>query len=271
MSSLSSPAPLQPFVDRLASRSPLGRAERQALLDLPASPAQIETNRDFVRLGERVDHASCVVQGLIGRFGQNRQGNRQITAVHIPGDMVDLHSVVVPDAGSALQALSVTTILRVPHAALRDAARRHPAIAEAFWRECVADAAVLAEWVVNVGRRDARSRMAHLICELGCRFESAGFPVGFSFPFLGTQNHLADMLGLTPVHVNRTLQALKRDDVVAVRSRAIEILDWNRLVEIGDFDPRYLHIKPAANDAEGFPFSPNPGAAAEPGMLVAGR
>lgn len=235
-------APLQPFVDKLVSRSQLGHAEQRALLSLPANPVQIQTNRDFVRLGERVHHASFVVAGLVGRFGQNREGNRQITAVHIPADMANLHSVVAPDACAALQALSVTTILRVPHDALRAVARRFPAIAEAFWRECVVDAAVLAEWIVNVGRRDARSRLAHLLCEITCRVEGKGGKVGSTIPFPATQLHMADMAGLTSIHVNRSLQSLRRDGIVDVHSREIHILDWKRLRQVGDFDADYLRI-----------------------------
>jgi CRP-like cAMP-binding protein len=247
--SLADPAPLQPFLDRLVSRSRLGAAEQRAILALPALPAQVRTNSDFVRLGERVDHATFVVSGLIGRFGQNRRGNRQITAVHIPTDMVDLHSVVMPEACSALQALTVTTILRVPHRALRDAARSYPAIAEAFWRECVVDSAVLSEWVVNVGRRDARARLAHLLCEMACRIEGIGHQVGLGFEFPATQTHIADMIGLTSVHVNRTLQALKSENVVAVQAQVVQILDWNRLIEIGEFDPNYLQIGVPASEA----------------------
>jgi CRP-like cAMP-binding protein len=246
--SLSDSSPLQPFLDKLVSRSNLNDAEQRAILALPARPDQIQTKRDFVRQGERVHHACFVVAGLVGRFGQNRDGSRQITAVHIPTDMVDLHSVVAPDACSALQALSVTTILRVPHEALRDAARRYPAIAEAFWRECVVDAAVLAEWVVNVGRRDARSRLSHLICEIACREAGAGENVGSDFPFLASQAHLADMTGLTSVHVNRSLRVLRDDNVVDVRPRMVRILDWKRLVEIGDFDSDYLRLAKVAND-----------------------
>ncbi len=242
---LSDPTPLQPFVDKLVSRSNLGAAEQQAILALPAHPAQIETNRDFVRLGEQVDHASFVVAGLVGRFGQNRDGNRQITAVHIPTDMVDLHSVVAPEACSALQALSVTTILRVPHHALRDVARRFPAVAEAFWRECVVDAAVLAEWIVNVGRRNARSRMAHLLCEIACRVKGEDGQDGCLVPFAATQTHIADMTGLTPVHVNRTLQALRAERVVDVSGRMIHIRDWQRLAGIGEFDRSYLSLAAA--------------------------
>lgn len=246
---LSDPIPLQPFLDKLISRSKLGPAECAAILSLPAHPIQIETNRDFVRLGERVNHASFVVAGLVGRFGQNRDGARQITAVHIPTDMVDLHSVVVPEACSALQALSVTTILRVPHQALQTVARRYPAIAEAFWRECAVDAAVLAEWIVNVGRRDARSRLAHLLCEIACRVARSDQGVGLTIPFPATQSHIADMTGLTSVHVNRSLRALS--DVVEVRSKMIHILDWKRLIRIGDFDPDYLRLAQPANETIG--------------------
>ncbi|MEA3012942.1 MAG: hypothetical protein QOD42_1487 [Sphingomonadales bacterium] len=247
--SVSDPPPLQPFLTKLLSHSALGEAERQAILDLPAHPGRIQTHRDFVRLGERVGHACLVVEGLVGRFGQNRDGKRQITAVHIPTDMVNLQSVAVPEACSALQALAVTTILRIPHPALRDVARCYPAIAQAFWRESVIDAAVLAEWVVNVGRRDARSRMAHLLCEIACRTHAAGRRVGLRFEFPATQAHVADMLGLTSVHVNRTAQALRKENVVRIETHAIEILDWKRLAAIGEFDPGYLHLGPAATEA----------------------
>ena len=243
------PNPLQPFLDKLDSRSNFGAAEGQAILDLPAHPAQIETNRDFVRLGERVEHASFVVAGLVGRFGQNRDGSRQITAVHIPSDMVNLHSVVVPEACSALQALSVTTILRVPHWALRDVAHRYPALAEAFWRESVVDAAVLSEWVVNVGRRDAQSRVAHLLCEIVCRVGDPGADGGLGISFPATQTHIADMTGLTSVHVNRTLKSLREAALVEVRDRAIHVLDWNGLCKMGDFDAGYLCLPESANDA----------------------
>ena len=238
------------FLEKLTSRSPLSAAEREAILALPGHPVQVRCNHDFIRLGERVDHACLVVDGLIGRFGQNRRGERQITAVHIPGDMADLHSVVVPDARSALQALTVTTIIKVPHEALRQLARRYPAIAEAFWRECVIDAAILSEWVVNVGRRDARASAAHLLCELAYRYEAAGKEVGFTFDFPATQTHLADMLALTSVHVNRTLKALQADEVAHVRDGVVRVLDWQRLIKVGEFDPSYLQIRPPAEASD---------------------
>ena len=244
----STSTPFVRFLEKLTSRSVLGEQERQAILSLPGHPVQVQANRDFIRLGERVNHASLIVDGLVGRFGQNREGNRQITAVHIPGDMADLESVVAPDAGSALQALTVTTIMKVPHAALREAARRYSAIAEAFWRECVVDAAVLAEWTVNVGRRDARARAAHLLCEIACRSGAVDENGGRSFPFPATQTHLGDMMALTPVHVNRTLQSLRREGLVEIQNRVVRILDWEAMADVGEFDPTYLQIGKSAND-----------------------
>ncbi|WP_371416838.1 Crp/Fnr family transcriptional regulator [Sphingosinicella sp. BN140058] len=183
-----------------------------------------------------------IVDGLVGRFGQNSDGNRQITALHIGGDMADLHSVVVPGSATALQALAVTTILRVPHEALRRLARDRPAIAEAFWRECVIDGAILSEWVVNVGRRDARTRTAHLLCEMAIRCRAGVLGRRFSFGFPVTQNHLADMLALTPVHVNRMLKCLREEGAADLRGKTAHVLDWQLLADIGDFDPSYLQI-----------------------------
>lgn len=240
--SISDINPLRLFVSKLVRHSALSVEEKQALLALPAHPVQVSYNSDFVRLGERVEYACLVVDGLVGRFGQNRDGSRQITALHIPGDMPDLHSMISPIASSALQALTVTTIMKVPHSALRGLVREHPNVAEAFWRECVADAAVLSEWVVNVGRRDARTRIAHFLCELACRYEATGTNVGFEFDLPVTQDQLADITALTPVHVNRMLKVLQEQNIAMVRNRRVTVLDWQKLVATGEFNSDYLQI-----------------------------
>ena len=237
---------LQRFLDRLTSRSVLSTEEQQAILNLPGQTVQVEANRDFVRLGETVGHSCLIVAGFVGRFGQNAEGGRQITALHIPGDMADLHSVVQPEGTSALQAISTATIMRIPHHAIRAAAGRYPALAEALWRDCMVDAAILSQWVVNVGRRDAKSRIAHLLCETAWRFrvEPSTAQSLFSFPL--TQAQLGDATGLTPVHVNRTIKILREEGIADVSKGMARIHDWQGLVQIGDFDPTYLQtqIKP---------------------------
>ncbi|GAA4744265.1 Crp/Fnr family transcriptional regulator [Sphingomonas daechungensis] len=221
------------------------------MLDLPAYAEQVRANRDFVRLGETLDHSCLVVAGYVGRFEQNSDGVRQITALHIPGDMADLHSVVQPEATSALQALATTTILRVPHNAVRAATAAFPALAEALWRDCMVDSSILSQWVVNVGRRDARTRIAHLLCEIAVRLQVAPARGEILFPFPLTQNHLADATGLTAVHVNRTIQSLRLDGLADIKHNA-RIPDWNALAEAGDFDPDYLQM--AVRPKKQFPF-----------------
>lgn len=234
---------LQLFLDRLLRRSALTGEEQDAILDLPGHFAQVKANRDFVGLREDVEHASLIVDGLVGRFDQNSDGLRQITAIHIPGDMANLHSVVQPQATSALQALSVATILRVPHHAIRQATARMPALAEALWRDCMVDSALLSKWVVNVGRRDARSRIAHLLCEMATRLNAPTDTEIFTFPFAVTQFQLADAAGLTSVHVNRVLRSLREQGLADVRGREVKVLDWRALTKAGDFSKGYLQAE----------------------------
>jgi len=233
---------LQPFLDRLNSRSILTQQEQQAILDLPRHAEQVRSNRDFVRLGERVQHSCLVVDGIVGGFSQNSNGARQITAFFIPGDMADLQSVVQSTPTTALQALSVATILKIPHAAIRAVAARYPAVAAAFWRDCMVDTAVLAQWVVNIGRRDARARIAHLLCEAAVRLKAAPAKGDVVFPFAVTQLQMADATGLTPVHINRTIMALRKEELVTIRGHTVWIHDWEALTEVADFDPEYLQI-----------------------------
>jgi CRP-like cAMP-binding protein len=235
---------LQRFLGRLTSRSVLSEEERQAILNLPSHAQQVRANRDFVSLGETVDHSCLVMAGLVGRFGQNLDGKRQITAIHIPGDMADLHSVVEPSPTSALQALSVSTILCIPHSALREAASQYPAIAEAFWRDCVIDAGILSQWIVNVGRRDAKQRIAHLICEIATRMVGPPADDAIAFDLPITQMQLADATGLTSVHVNRTLQMLRSRGIIEwSRANIVRVPQWDALAGIGEFDAGYLQLR----------------------------
>jgi len=231
---------LQLFLDRLTDRSALNIEEREAILSLKTRPAQAGAHVDIVSPGEITDHACLIVSGLAGRFGQLHNGMRQITALHLPGDMCDLHSLVRPKVGWSLQALAPTMLLHVSHQDLRRLAQAYPAIAEAFWRDCVVDASILSQWVVNVGRRDARTRLGHLLCELAVRMEQIGLGSRRSFTLLATQTQLGDALGLTAVHVNRVMQTLRREGLIATQNREIIILDWDRLVRLGDFDSGYL-------------------------------
>ncbi|AJR25961.1 MULTISPECIES: Crp/Fnr family transcriptional regulator [Sphingobium] len=235
---------LQYFLNRLLIRSPLTEEERQAILSMRFHLAQVSPNVDIVPPGHLVTYSCLVAEGLAGRFGQLPNGMRQITAMYIPGDMCDLHSAMLPRVEWAVQALSAPlTYLKIPHEELLRVSRAHPRVAEAFWRDCVVDASIIAQWVVSLGRRDAAARTAHLLCEMALRLECAGQGSRTAFEFKATQAHIADALGITPVHMNRVVRWLRQQGVLSWTGRTIRVLDWDGLVRIASFDGGYLEMR----------------------------
>jgi CRP-like cAMP-binding protein len=225
------------FLDRLMRRSILTSDEQKAVLALPTHAVTVKARHDFVHINEETSYACLIASGLVARFGQTDGGARQTTALHLPGDIADLHSAVRPIGVGGLNALTETTILRIPHEAIRSLAAHYPGIAEAFWRDCMLDAAILMQWVVNVGRRDARTRLAHVLCEMALRSSASRDPA-LDYPLAVTQEQLGDAAALTSVHVNRTLKSLVA--LVLVRSGRVVIHDWTELARVGDFDAAYL-------------------------------
>jgi CRP-like cAMP-binding protein len=235
------------FVRKLSQRSILTEEERQAILSLNGREVEIEPHRDIVGPGQVTDTSCFVVSGLAARFGQLRDGRRQITAIHIPGDMCDLYSLMLPKVEWALQALSARlTIVKVPHRDLAALCRDHPGIAEAFWRDCVADGSILSQWVVNIGRRDARMRAAHLFCELGVRMEKAGLGERTRYRLPVVQALLADVLGMTPVHMNRVIRSMREEGLMTIVGREIHVPDWAALATAAGFEEGYLELTQAA-------------------------
>ena len=230
---------LQPFVDRLLVRSTLLEDEQQALLGLPNQRVAIKARRDFVPENEQTSFSCMIVSGLVGRFGQLDSGVRQITAFHVPGAMADLHSAVRPIGVGGLHALVDTTILKVPHDAIRDVSARYPGVAEALWRDCMLDAAILNQWVVNVGRRSARTRLAHIFCEMALRYgQDHEALLSYAFPI--TQEQLGEASALTGVHVNRSLKTLRDEGLVSLDRGRVTIHDWAKLARAGEFNSSYL-------------------------------
>ena len=234
---------LQPFISRLLSRTSLSAEERDALLSLPAETICIKGHRDLVALGQQTDSSYLVLSGVIGRYSQLRNGIRQIVAIHISGDMADLCSVALPKTSWAFHALTSAEVLRVSHSDLIAVADRYHNIALAFWRDYVVDMAVMSEWIVSVARRPAEAKMAHLLCEMRCRYNQAGMlALDGSYAFPLTQTQIAEVLGITAIHANRTIRSLKERGLVSLSKTAVVIHDWSGLVELAEFDRAYLHL-----------------------------
>ena len=233
---------LERFAERLHGLSPLSVDDRAALLGMSGDIIQAQTNTDIVLPGAQSDSCYLIVEGVVGRFAQFSDGGRQITAIHIAGDMADVRAVATPGVASAMQALTTSTLIQFTVQELRSVIRSRPAVAAAFWAYSAIDAAVVERWAANLGRRTATERMAHFLCEFGLRVEDAGRGDRLNFTLELTQTQLGDALGLTPVHVNRTLKALRTQHLVTTAGRNFSVHDWQRLAALGDFDRSYLQI-----------------------------
>ena len=220
----------------------LDDADRAALLALPHRLRSIGATQYLVREGDETEHSALLLSGFAFRSKIVGDGGRQIVAIQMKGDMVDLQNSVLGIADHNVQALTTIEVALIPRAAILEIAAERPNVGRAMWHDTLVDGSVQREWVANIGRRDARARMAHLLCEFALRLETAGLGEQCNYELPMTQEQLADCVGLTPVHVNRTLKGLDNDKLITRTMRSVKIDDWESLVEAGDFNSTYLHV-----------------------------
>lgn len=233
---------LQRLLIKLKRRSPFAPADEAALLGLPFTVKTLEPGNYLVRQGERADFTCVLLAGFAFRQKIVGDGGRQIVALQVPGDAVDLQNSLLKVADHSVQALSAITVARIPRDALLDIAASHPAIAHAFWLDTLVDGSIAWEWIANIGRRGALMRLAHLLSECALRLEVVNEEGGDSDTLPMTQEQIGDALGLTPVHVNRMLKILESDGLIERRTRTIVIRDTARLRSVADFQSAYLHL-----------------------------
>lgn len=231
------------LICKLETIAQLSASDRQALAALPLRIKTFDEDTDLVREGQRPSDCCLILDGLACRYKVLGAGQRQIMSFHLPGDIPDFMGLHLAVMDHSLGALTSGRSAYVSHTALRELLTDRPAIAEAFWRDVLIDAAIFREWLAGVGRRAARQRIAHLICELSVRLRALNLIEDHRFHLPVTQAELGDALGLSTVHVNRVLQDLRRDNLITLRGRTLTILDWTRLRDAGDFDAAYLHLR----------------------------
>jgi CRP-like cAMP-binding protein len=235
---------LESLVRRWECHVPFTEADRQAIRALPFVRRSVERDTYLVREGDDAQHCTLLLSGFAHRHKLIRNGARQIISIHIRGEFIDLQNSMLGVADHNVQTLCRSEIAQVPRAALRDLSTRHPEIGRAMWIDTLIDASIFREWVVNVGRRNSQSRIAHLLCELTLRMELAGLADAEGYDLPVTQEQLADATGLTSVHVNRVLRSLREEGLISLTTRSLRILNAQRLREVGDFNERYLHLAP---------------------------
>jgi CRP-like cAMP-binding protein len=228
---------------KLGRYDTISSEEAEVIASLPDRTRQIERGEDMVTEGSRPLFSTLLVDGLCARYSLLEDGKRQISALHVPGDFVDLHSFLIKTMDHSVMALSPCTIVEVPHTSLARVTRDHPHLTRLLWLSTLVDAAIHRKWLVAMGAMNAQARMAHLVCEMYVRLETVGLARELRLEFPLTQSELADTLGLSIVHTNRMLQELRGSGLVKWSGGTVEILDWPQLQKLAMYDATYLSLR----------------------------
>ena len=230
-----------PMLRKLERRAVFGEADCEALLALPNQVRRLSAGQHLIRDGDKAEFCSLLLSGFAYRHKITGDGGRQVLSLHVAGDFVDLQNSFLEVSDHNVQMLTEGEVAAIPRDSIRELALTRPAIGVALWVDTLVDSSIFREWVVNVGRRDARTRICHILCEFSLRLEEAGLAENHCYELPMTQEQLADAVGLTSVHVNRVLKQLGEEGLISRDKRSITIEDWQRLSDAGDFSERYLH------------------------------
>jgi CRP-like cAMP-binding protein len=231
------------LIPKLESIFTLTNAERHALETLPMQIMAIKEGQDIVRVGDRPSRSCLILSGFTCTYKMTGDAKRQIHNFYIPGDIPDLQSLHLNLLDNSLATLTPCSVGFITHEALHKLCERHYRIASAFWRETLIDGAVFREWMTNIGQREAYPRIAHLMCEMMVRLRAVGLSNGYDCDWPITQTEIGDAMGITPVHVNRVLKAMRADGLIDLKGDRLNIPDWDRLKKAGDFEQTYLHLE----------------------------
>jgi CRP-like cAMP-binding protein len=234
---------ITPHLKKLRKRTEISSDEERVIRDLIAEVRKVPADRMLIRAGEVLNNSILLLDGWMARSKDMATGERQVTELHIAGDFPDLHGFTLKKLDHDVLTLSECTIGIVPHERLLEITRDHPHLARVYWFSTNVDAAITRELALSLGQRSAIARMAHLFCELYLRLDVVGRTEGNRFEFPVTQRELSECLGLTVVHVNRTLQELRRKGLVEFENRHLTIVDRMGLEGIAEFDPNYLYLE----------------------------
>ncbi|MCK1368033.1 Crp/Fnr family transcriptional regulator [Bradyrhizobium sp. 62] len=232
--------PHRKLIARLQAVMSLAEPEQAKLAHMPHTVTSLAHGEYAVRQGDRPGRCLVVISGFLSR--QRVIGDRnQISSFYVAGDMPDVHTLQLPLVDHDLCSVGGSKIAFVPHSYLRELMKDSPAFIQAFWRETLIHAAIYREWVENLGSRQALGRVAHLLCEFATRLQLVGLLDNDCFRLPLTQQNVADACGLSIVHVNRTLQELRKGGMIEWQHQHFQLLNREKLEDVADFDPGYLH------------------------------
>jgi CRP-like cAMP-binding protein len=226
---------------KLENFAPLSDDDKRFLEDVTRTSYEVPAGADLIKEGDAPDNVHLILDGFACRYKLTSEGNRQIMAYLISGDFCDLHVFILREMDHNIGTLSTCRLVKIPRNLILAMTTR-PALARALWWATLVDEAVLREWLVNMGQREAPERIAHLLCELLLRLRAVGLAGSDAYELPITQEQLGDTMGLSGVHVNRSLQKLRSENLITLKNKYLVILDPDRLKEFGGFNPNYLHL-----------------------------
>jgi CRP-like cAMP-binding protein len=241
------------FIAKLDNYARLGSADRILLRQIAAEHLRtFHAREDIIREGDKPEAINLVMEGWAYRYKSLQDGRRQIVSFFLPGDLCDLNVFVLQQMDHSIGAITPVTISEISRAGFEQLMTASPRVRHAMWWESLVAMAIQREWVINLGQRDALERLAHLICEIYLRLRTVGLTTGNSFEFPLTQTELADAMGLSAVHVNRTLQELRAANLIVLKNKTATVPDFDALASAALFDANYLHL-----DHEGAQYDAN--------------
>jgi CRP-like cAMP-binding protein len=232
----------QALIRKLEAFTALSEAEKAAVLAAPATVRQLEAREDLTREGDHVNAVNVLLTGFALRYKTLADGRRQIVSIIVPGDFCDLRAYLLGGIDYSLAAVTTATVGIIPRERLDQLVAAHPRLRDALTWCGLVEEAIAREWILNVGQRTALERAAHLFCELFHRLRAVGLTRGKRCELPLTQTELGEAMGLSAVHVNRTVQELRRLGLISLEGRELTIHDLPMLEAAALFSPAYLHL-----------------------------
>jgi CRP-like cAMP-binding protein len=231
------------LLKKMRHRDAVSEHEAAILRDIIEEVEERPAGSTLVSAGEHLRRSILLVSGIVSRYKDLADGQRQITELHVPGDFVDLHGYLLKRLEHHVGTLTPVRLAYVPHQRLTEITETEPHLARMLWLSTLIDSAIQRERILSVGRRSAVARIAHLMCELLARLELVDGQSNGSFPLPITQLDLGDANGLTSVHVNRMLRQLRDEGLMTFRGGVVEVHDRARLERLAEFDRSYLFLE----------------------------
>lgn len=232
-----------PMLMKLRARDEISAEEEEILRASITEVRDYAAGKTVVRAGTMLTESNLVVSGIAARYKDLADGQRQILELHVAGDYMDLHGFLLKRLEHNIGALTPLRLAIVPHDRMRVITETSPHLARMLWFSTLLDGALHRERILSIGRRTAIARIAHLLCEISLRLKVVGLGSEHSFPLPLTQADLADVTGLTAVHVNRMLKQLRDEGLLTFRGGEVTIHDWEGLQRVAEFTPGYLYLE----------------------------